>query len=165
MWLIIKSEKKNINFLKKGLGKRLGKDIKFYIPKILIKTLKNKKVYNKEFNLLGEYIFCFHKNFENIDTLNSFNNIKGLKYILNGFVRSQKEISDFIKKCKENENENGFLKQTFFEFKLEKKYKFISGPFANQIFKIINMQKNRLNILIGKINTSVKKEDFLFQPI
>ncbi len=80
-------------------------------------------------------------------------------------MRSQKEISDFIKKCKENENENGFLKQTFYEFKLEKKYKFISGPFANQIFKIINLQKNRLNILIGKINTSVKKNDFLFQPI
>ena len=44
MWLIIKSEKKNINFLKNGLGKRLGKDIKIYIPKILIKTLKNKSI-------------------------------------------------------------------------------------------------------------------------
>ena len=66
----------------------------------MIKTLKNKKVYNKEFNLLGEYIFCFHKNFENIDTLNSFNNIKGLKYILNGFVRSQKKFQILLKNVK-----------------------------------------------------------------
>ncbi len=43
MWLIIKSEKKKLNFLKNELGERLGKDIKFYIPKILIKTLKKKK--------------------------------------------------------------------------------------------------------------------------
>ena len=56
------------------------------------------------------------------------------------------------------------FKTDFFEFKLEKKYKFISGPFANQILKLLICKKNRLNILIGKINTS-KKEDFLFQPI
>ena len=35
-------------------------------------------------------------------------------------MRSQKEISDFIKKCKENENENGFLKQTFLNLNLKK---------------------------------------------
>ena len=31
--------------------------------------------------------------------------------------------------------------------------------------QIIDLQKNKLNILIGKINTSIKKEEFLFQPI
>ena len=103
--------------------------------------------------------------FKDNNLLNSYKNIKGLKYILNGFQNSQTEISNFISKCKENENEKGFLKQTFFEFKLKKHYKFISGPFANQIFQIIDLQKNKLNILIGKINTSIKKEEFLFQPI
>ena len=165
MWLIIKSEKKQIDFLKNGLGKRIGKDIKFYTPKIQIKTLKKKKIYAKEINLLGEYFFCFHKDFKDNNLLNSYKNIKGLKYILNGFQNSQTEISNFISKCKENENEKGFLKQTFFEFKLKKHYKFISGPFVNQIFQIIDLQKNKLNILIGKINTSIKKEEFLFQPI
>ena len=165
MWLIIKSEKKQIDFLKSGLGKRIGKDIKFYTPKIQIKTLKKKKIYAKEINLLGEYFFCFHKDFKDNNLLNSYKNIKGLKYILNGFQNSQTEISNFISKCKENENEKGFIKQTFFEFKLKKHYKFISGPFANQIFQIIDLQKNKLNVLIGKINTSIKKEEFLFQPI
>ena len=125
MWLIIKSEKKQIDFLKIGLGKRIGKDIKFYTPKIQIKTLKKKKIYAKEINLLGEYFFCFHKDFKDKNLLNSYKNIKGLKYILNGFQNSQTEISNFISKCKENENEKGFLKQTFFEFKLKKHYKFI----------------------------------------
>ena len=37
MWIIIKFDKKNLNLLKQDLGNKLGKDIKFYIPKILIK--------------------------------------------------------------------------------------------------------------------------------
>ena len=48
MWLIIKSEKKQIDFLKIGLGKRIGKDIKFYTPKIQIKTLKKRKFMQKK---------------------------------------------------------------------------------------------------------------------
>ena len=128
MWLIIKSEKKQIDFLKIGLGKRIGKDIKFYTPKIQIKTLKKKENLCKRNQSFREYFFCFHKDFKDKNLLNSYKNIKGLKYILNGFQNSQTEISNFISKCKENENEKGFLKQTFFEFKLKKHYKFISGP-------------------------------------
>ena len=75
MWLIIKSEKKQIDFLKNGLGKRIGKDIKFYTPKIQIKTLKKKKIYAREINLLGEYFFCFHKDFKDNNLLNSYKNI------------------------------------------------------------------------------------------
>ena len=91
--------------------------------------------------------------------------MKGLKYFLNGFLESQNEISEFVLKCKENENEQGFLDQNFFDLRVNKSYKFFSGPFTNQIFKIVELQKNKINILIGKINTSVRKRDFLFQPV
>ena len=39
MWIIVKFDK-NLNLLKQDLGNKLGKDIKFYIPKILIKILQ-----------------------------------------------------------------------------------------------------------------------------
>ncbi len=165
MWTILKFEKKNFHNLKNDIIKRVGKDTKFYTPKLLIKIKKNNKLYNKEFTLLGDYMFCFHKNFKSTKLINTYNNMKGLKYFLNGFLESQNEISEFVLKCKENENEQGFLDQNFFDLRVNKSYKFFSGPFTNQIFKIVELQKNKINILIGKINTSVRKRDFLFQPV
>ena len=64
MWTILKFEKKNFHNLKNDIIKRVGKDTKFYTPKLLIKIKKNNKLYNKEFTLLGDYMFCFHKNFK-----------------------------------------------------------------------------------------------------
>ena len=40
MWAIAKFEKKNLGFLKKDLKKKLGNDVKFYLPKIFIKKYK-----------------------------------------------------------------------------------------------------------------------------
>ena len=48
---------------------------------------------------------------------------------------------------------------------LNKKYQFSSGPFTNKIFQIISLQKNKINILLGNVRTSVKKEDFIFYPV
>ena len=44
-------------------------------------------------------------------------------------------------------------------------YKFITGPLTNKIFKIINFQKNKLNILINNFHTTVDKRDFLFSRV
>ena len=60
MWLIIKSEKKQIDFLKIGLGKRIGKDIKFYTPKIQIKNSKKRKFMQRN-QSFREYFFAFIK--------------------------------------------------------------------------------------------------------
>ena len=38
---------------------------------------------------------------------------KGLKYFLTDFLGDQDEIEKFISKCKENEDENGFIKSSF----------------------------------------------------
>ncbi len=165
MWTVIKFNKSNLEFLKKDLSRQLGKDLKIYFPRIFIQNYKKNKVINKEFALLGDYLFCFHKKFENPNIINSLKFSRGLKYFLCGFAESQKEIISFISKCKKSENKEGYLTKNFFELYLNSKYKFCSGPFTNMIFKILELQKNRINILVGNIKTTIKRNDFLFNPI
>ena len=96
MWTVIKYNKNNLEFLKKDLSRQLGKDLKIYSPRIFIQNYKKNKVINKEFTLLGDYLFCFHKKFENPNIINSLKFSRGLKYFLSGFTGSQKEIISFI---------------------------------------------------------------------
>ena len=56
------------------------------------------------------------------------------------------------------------LYQTF-ELSKGLEYKFSTGPFTNQIFKIINFQKNKIDILLGRLKTTVNRQDFLFSPV
>tara|TARA_B100001996_G_C18480134_1_gene523430 strand:- start:46 stop:543 length:498 start_codon:yes stop_codon:yes gene_type:complete len=165
MWTVLKFDKKNLSLLKEDLAGKLGKDFQIYIPKLSIQKFKNNKLVTKEFNLLGDYLFCFHKNLECKKTINSLQFTKGLKYFLEGFIESQQDIKKFISKCKDSENEKGFLSRDFFDLELNKKYRFSSGPFADRIFKIINLQKNRIKILMGDIKTTIKKKEFLFTPV
>ena len=165
MWVIIKFDKNNLEFLEREFKKKLGDDFTTYNPKIFfLKYINNKRIY-KEFNLLGDYLFCFHKNFKNPDALNNLKFTKGLKYFLNGFIQSQEEIKKFIEKCKDSENEKGYLTQNFFELYINSKYQFTSGPFTEMIFKIIDLQKNKINILLGNLKTTIKKNEFLFNPL
>lgn len=165
MWTVIKFDKKRLSSLKEDFYKKFGENYKIYIPKICLKNYKNNKIIRKEINLLGNYLFCYHNSFDDTANINKLNNLRGLKYCLSGFKDSQHEIEDFINKCKSSEDKNGFLSNNFFDLKINKKYKFISGPFTNQIFKIIELQKNKINILMGNIKSTVIKKDFLFQPI
>ena len=165
MWSIIKFDKKYLSLLKLDLGNKLGKDIKFYIPKILIKKFYNHKIINKEISLLGDYIFCYHKKLSDDKFVNTIKNCRGLKYTLSGYKEFQKEIIEFIDKCKNFENKDGYLKQNFYELDLKRSYKFISGPFVEKIFTIIKIQQSKIDILIGNLKTSVKKQEFLFSPI
>ncbi len=165
MWTIIKFDRKNIGILKEDFKKKLGKDVTIYSPKLLIQKYKKNKSFNKEFNLLGDYLFCFHRDFKNPETLNLLKFTRGLKYFLGGFNESQHEIEKFIKKCKESENAKGYLTQNFFDICKNSNYKFTSGPFSEKIFKIINLQKNKINILLGNIRTTIKNEEFSFTPL
>jgi len=165
MWVIIKFDKKKLAFLKKGLKEKLGNDFTIYSPKFFIQKIINNKRTYKEFNLLGNYLFCFHKNFNNQNVINNLKFIKGLKYLLDGYLQSQDEINKFIDKCKDSESNKGYLSQNFFELNVNSKYQFTSGPFTEMIFKIINLQKNKINILLGDIKTTIKKNEFLFSPL
>ena len=164
MWAIIKFNKKNLSLLKHDITKKLGNEVKFYIPKINLENLKKNKIYSKESFLLGDYLLCFHNNFSNKYILESLKYCKGLKYFLTDFFHSQKEIKDFIEKCKQHEDEKGYIKQSFFEFNNKKEYQFISGPFSGFIFKIINENKTNLKLLMGNLSATVSKEDYLFRP-
>ena len=165
MWTIIKLDNKKINLLKEDFSKKLGSEHVIYQPKFIISKFNKKKMIKKEFNLLGDYLFCFHKNFENSNTLNNLKFTRGLKYFLSGFKNSQREIQTFIDKCKKAENTEGYLSQDFYELSLNSFCKFSSGPFSNRIFQIIKLNKNRIDILMGKFKTSIKSKEFLFKPI
>ncbi len=165
MWAVIKFDKKKFTLLKNDLSNKLGNDLKFYVPKISIKKFVNNKLKKKEINVLGDYMFCFHKRLSNKEFLKIINYSRGLKYILNGHREFQNEISDFVNKCRYAEDENGYLKQNFFDIDIRKTYKFISGPFTDKIFTIIKIQQSKIDILLGNLKTTVKKQEFLFNPI
>ena len=162
MWTIIKSNKKKINFLKEDFTKNLGDDFIIYNPKILVQKYKKDKLIKKEFDLLGDYLFCFHKKFHNPCTIGSLKFSRGLKYFLNGFIQSQNEIENFVMKCKKAENDNGYISTNFVQLNLNAKYKFISGPFSEKIFEVVRFQKNKIDIFLGNIKTRIKQNNFLF---
>mgnify|MGYP001258899687 CR=1 FL=1 len=165
MWAVIKIDKKKVSFLKNDFSKKIGADFEIYDPKICVQKFKNNKIITKEINLLGDYIFCFHKSFKDKKMINSLKFVKGLKYFLNGFNQSQSDLENFINKCRNSENNNGHLSSEFFNLAINKKFKFSSGPFTSKIFQIIELQKNKIKIAMGKIETTIKKEDFSFLPI
>jgi len=165
MWTIIKFDKKNFNFFKTELKNKLSCDYVLYCPKILIHKYKNQKLIKKEYNMLGDYIFCYDKKLQNKETLAKLKFIRGLKYTLSGYSTSQNEITQFIKKCKEFENSKGYITQKFLSLQENSKYKFESGPFVNKIFQIINIQQNKIKILMGDLKTTITKKEFLFNPV
>ncbi len=165
MWTVIKLDKRKINFLKEDFRKKTGGKIIFYNPKIKIQKFKKNKLVDKEFDILGNYIFCFNENFDKENILNNLQFCRGLKYFLNGFIQSQKEIENFIKNCKSLEDNQGFLSNSFFKPKINGDYKFSSGPFTDKIFKIIALQKNKIDILMGNIKTTINRKKYLFKPI
>ena len=158
MWTIIKFDKKKISFLKKDLEKKLGSKCKFYLPKIQFTRFKNNKLIKKEFNILGDYIFCFNNKLNNKEFLQIINFSRGVKKVLTGFMQSQTEIIKFIEKCQISENSEGYISEEFYELKINKKYKFFSGPFADSIFKILELQKYRIKILMGDLKTTLEKK-------
>ena len=110
-------------------------------------------------------MLCFHNSFENKNIIEVLKYCRGVKYFLNGFIKSQIEIINFVKKCKLNEDEKGYIKQSFFDFTGKKKFKFLSGPFTNKIFSIINENQFRIKASIGNLNTTVSKKDYLYSPV
>ena len=127
--------------------------------------MQKNKLYQKEIEILGDYVFCYNVNFTNKNLMDSLKFSRGLKYFLNGYIEFQSQIISFIEQCKCSEDSKGFISQSFYEIDLFRDYKFLSGPFSEKIFKVIGLEKNRINVLMGNLKTKVDKKDFLFSPI
>jgi|TARA_B100001094_G_C17821879_1_gene618913 hypothetical protein len=165
MWTIIKVDKKNLSFLKNELKNKIGNESIIYSPKLLIKKITKKKLQRKEYEILGDYLFCHHKKFNTENFLKQLNFVRGVKYFLNGFQLCQNEIEKFIDKCKNLEDDSGFITQNLYEEEINKYYKFSSGPFINEIFKIVQLQKNKIDILMGSLKTTINKKEYIFKPV
>jgi hypothetical protein len=166
MWVVAKIKIKNLNVFKKDLVKKVGSDIEFYQPKIEYHRYFGDKIKRFEKLILENYIFCYHKRFQKSSFVNQVKFLKGLEYFLTGYNQNQNHIVKFIKYCKSFENEKGYLTQSFFKTIIAKKAQFISGPFTNMIFEILEKQKNKLKILVSNIVMTIPNStNYLYRPI
>ena len=135
------------------------------MPKIIVQKYVKNKLINKEKFILGDYLFCFHKNFEKKNFINQLKFLKGLKYFLNDFLNFQKDIKNFIAYCKQNENKDGFILRNLIDLNINTNYKFISGPFVDKIFKITEIEKFKINVSMGKIKAKIDKKILLLSIV
>lgn len=161
MWIIAKYNSGQSQTLRENLSKILGGEIEFYQPKILVE-LRKKKFFK---NILGNYLFCRHARFSEDKILNNLKFVKGLNYFLSNCKLEQKQILEFIYKCKNHEEKNNILSQTFFDELVDLKAKFISGPFKSFAFEIINKNKNYFITKINNLKITVKKKNKYFLPL
>jgi len=166
MWTVAKIKRKELNIFKNKLIEKFGEETKFYYPKIEYNTLRKNRLKKIEKPVLENYIFCYNEKFCQGSAIKDLRFLKGLEYFLSGHDINQSEIIKFIEHCKEFENPEGYLTPAFFKIMITKKAKFISGPFTNIVFEILERQKNKLKILINNIVTTVSdNKNYLYSPI
>ena len=166
MWIVLKYKKNEFYFLKNDFKKKLGDTPLFFRPKFKCQKFVKNKLQFLEKDILDDYLICYHKKFQNISMLAILKNLRGLKYFLADSKINQKEIIDFIDCCKENQDADGYIRQSFFKFLNMKKGMFLNGPFANIIFSVIDKQRNKLKVLMGQVTTTItKNSNYLFRPL
>jgi len=153
MWTIIKIDLKKLNTFNQDIKKKMGDDVRIYFPKV--------KISNRTLPLIGDYIFCFHNEFKDSNFINKLKFTKGLKYFLNGHIESQSQIEYFINKCKSLENDKGFLSKNICELIPNSMYQFKTGLLKNEIFKLLEIQKNKIKILINDVKFKVNSNNFI----
>lgn len=165
MWVVFKINKNKTSLFFQDLEKKIGKDFKIYTPKILVDHFFRNKIQKKKFLLLGDYVFCYHKKFEDKNFFSLVRYCRGLKSLIPDSIYAQKEISKFIEMCKKFENQNGFLTSDFFNLQINRNYKILSGPFLGQVVKILDKQKKKIDLILGNIKTSININKVLFKPV
>ena len=165
MWIILRYKKNNFQFLINDLRRKFNNNIEIYNPKFKTNLSIKNKFITSELTLLGDYFFCYHKEFNNPNIIYSLKFTKGLKDFIKGYKFSQKDIQDFIKRCRKSENEEGYLTNKFYNLYKNSKFKFNSGLFSNFIFEIVNLQKNKINLLLGNLKITTEKEKFIFKSV
>ena len=166
MWIIAKYKLHELNILKNKIKEILGNDPEYFIPKIKYNKIVRKKFKTFKKSILEGYLICFHSKFNSKDILNTLKYTRGISYILEGFKNNQEEIFNFVNRCKNFEDDEGFIKQDFFNHNNFTRAKFVYGPFTNLAFDILSKQSDKIEILIGKYKTTISKDsNFLYRPI
>ena len=158
MWIVAKYKPKEFKILKQSFSKILGETPEFYIPKIKYERYVNNKLKIYEKDVLTNYLICGHEKFKDHKFITAVKISRGLIHFLENFHLNQKELENFIKFCKSHEDATGFLKQSFFNITRKNKAKFISGPFTQMIFNIIEDSGSKLKILLNNVNVTVSKK-------
>lgn len=86
------------------------------------------------------------------------NYAKGIQLVLKGLLENQKNIIEFINICRSHENEDGFIKQSFFNNLNKSQIQFQSGPFSKEIFQVIEEKSKEIKILKNNIKIKISKE-------
>ena len=157
MWIVLKYKPKEFEILKDSFFKILGEMPEFYNPKYKYERYINNKLKTFEKSILNNYLICKHDKFKDSKIFNFLKNSRGLIYFLNGCEFNQKQLEEFIKFCRLNEDANGFLTQSFFKIIKKTKAKFISGPFTQMIFDIIEDRGGKLKVLLNNVNMTISK--------
>ena len=93
MWAVIKFDKNQLKLFEIEFKNKFKNECKLYFPKLLTQKIKKNKKFNKELNLLGDYVFCFHNNFACSNTYKEIKFLKGVKSLLIGHQNSQTCVS------------------------------------------------------------------------
>ena len=155
MWVVLKYKPKEFEILKDSFFKILGEMPEFYNPKYKYERYINNKLKIFEKNILNNYLICKHNKFKDHKIISLLKNSRGLIHFLSGSEFNQKELNNFVNFCKSNEDSNGYLTQNFFEISKNTKAKFISGPFTQMIFDIVENKGKKLKILLNNINMTI----------
>lgn len=150
MWIVAST--KNVNYFKKEVRKKFL-DIKFYSPKIKQKNKSDKY-------LLGNYLFCQSKHFNDKNFCFHLKFVKGLKKLLFYDNQYNNDITSFINFCKSHEDDFGYIKNTFFKKSINFKGKFTNGVFSDQVFNLIEKEKKKIKVLVGDIKISISDKSF-----
>ena len=155
MWLVAKLRKKEFSIFKQDLKNKIKSKLKFYQPKLLKDMNKRNKIFKKEIHLMGNYIFIY-----------SLSTTRGLDYFLNKSELNQTQVINFINLCKNFEDQEGYLKPIFFKSLINFKAKFLTGPFVNQVFQVVEKKENFLKIILNDLELKLTdKAKYLYQPI
>ena len=160
MWTVLKLNKiSNLNMTLSSLRLFFGTMPEVCLPTIKLKKKIANKLFDKDVYILDKYLIIYHNKLNDSFTVNKLNYINGVDYCLNGFESCQKNISDFVIKCKKNQSTDGYINSDFFNLETGMSVKFSKGPFINFVSKIIEIQKNKFKILAGNYSIYFEKKE------
>ncbi len=165
MWVVAKIKSNETNLFLKDLKNNLTGNFKYYFPKTKKTIKKKQKFIDKSINLLDQYLFIYHEKFQDPNLIKYLKNLRGLTYFLNNYNLCQTNIKDFINLCKNNEDQDGFVKKSLVDLLPNKFYKFRNGPFESFIFQLIEKSKNKIKIKVGSFDNLLIKNNYDYDTV